>query len=318
MKHSLFGQTLLVTTLLATSAAAAVDPALLALAPPDTKAFVGIQVDQAQSSSLGQYLLSHMDSDSGLDKFATLTGFDPRHDLSQVLIATNGKQGPLGSAVIFGRGSFQPNKLSAAATLGGATRTTYSGIDLLTSKDANQTMQTLAFLDPTTVLVGDTASVRSAIDRYRTGTSFNGALAQRAGEVSGQYQAWFVASSVDELANNFGAGGGGLPANAMQSILTAAGGLKLTADAVTVALEAVTRTDKDAQSLVDVVKFLASMVQTNRGTDANSQRAATLVDTASITSNGPTMRVSMAIPEKDVEQMLATQPKANRNRTGKN
>ncbi len=210
-------------TLLATSALAAVDPALLALAPPDTKAFVGIQVDQAQSSSLGQYMLSQMDADSGLDKFAALTGFDPRHDLSQVLIATNGKQGPLGSAVIFGRGSFQPNKLSAAATLSGATRTTYSGIDLLTSKDANQTMQTLAFLSPTMVLIGDTASVRSVIDRYRTGTAFTGALAQRAGEVSAQYQAWFVASSVDELATSLGAGGGGLPVNVMQSILTAAG-----------------------------------------------------------------------------------------------
>ena len=304
-------------TLLANSAVGAVDPALLALAPPDTKAFVGIQVDQAQSSSLGQYMLAQMDSDSGLDKFATLTGFDPRRDLSQILIATNGKQGSLSSAVIFGRGAFQPNKLSAAATVSGATKTTYSGIDLLTSKDAKQTMQTLAFLDPSTVLVGDTASVRSVIDRYRTGTSFNGALAQKASEVSSQYQAWFAASSVDELANTLGAGGGGLPANAMQSILTAAGGLKLTADAVTFALEAVTRSDKDAQSLVDVVKFLASMVQTNRGTDANSQRAATLVDAASITSNGPTMRVSLAIPEKDVEQMLAPQPKS-RNRTGKN
>lgn len=318
MKPSLFGQTLLGMTLLATSAMAAVDPALLALAPPDTKAFVGIQVDQAQASSLGQYMLSHMDSDSGLDKFATLTGFDPRHDLSQVLIATNGKQGPLGSAVIFGRGSFQPNKLSAAATLSGATRTTYSGIDLLTSKDTNQTMQTLAFLNPTMVLIGDTASVRSVIDRYRTGTAFTGALAQRAGEVSGQYQAWFVASSVDELANSLGAGGGGgLPVNVMQSILSAAGGLKLTADAVTVAVEAMTRTDKDAQSLVDVVKFLASLVQSNRGNDPNAGRAATLADNASITANGPVMKISMAIPEKDIEQMLAT-PKAGNNRTGRN
>ena len=209
-----------------------------------------------------------------------------------------GEQGTDGAAVIFGRGAFQTDKLSAAAALSGAVKTTYSGIDLLTSKDTKQNMGTLAFLNSTTVLIGDAPSLKSAIDRYRAGTSFTGALAQRAGEVSGQYQAWFVASSVDELANRFGAGGGGLPVNALQSILTAAGGLKMTADAVTVALEAVTRTEQDAQSLVDVVKFLASMVQTNRNNDPNAARAATLVDSASITSSGPMMHISMAIPEK--------------------
>jgi hypothetical protein len=305
MKHNLFGQTLVGLALLATSAVAAVDPALVALAPPDTKAFVGIQVDQAQRSALGRFLLAQADPNTGLDQFATLTGFDPRRDLSQILIASNGKQGGQGGALILGKGTFQADKLTAAATLSGATKITYSGIDLLTSKETNsQGIQTLAFLNSTTLLIGDVAGLKSAIDRYRSGTSFGGSLAQRATEVSGLYQAWFVASSVDELANNFGAAGGGLPANAFQSILTAAGGLKLTADAVTVALEAVTRTDKDAQSLADVVKFLAGMVHTGANDNPNAARAATLVDSASITATGPMMRISMAIPEKDVEQML--------------
>jgi len=303
--------------LLATSAMASVDPALVALAPPDTKALVGIQVDQAQGSALGRFLLSQSDPSTGLEKFATLTGFDPRRDLSQVLIASNGKQGTQGSALVLGRGVFQADRLTAAATLAGASKITYSGIDLLTSKNPNsQGMQTLAFLNSSIVLIGDVPGLKAAIDRYRSSTSFGGSLAQRASEVSAQYQAWFVAASVDELANNFGAkgGGGGIPTNAFQSILTAAGGLKLTADAVTIALEAVTRTDKDAQSLVDVVKFLASMVQMNSNNNPGAARAATLVDTASITATGPMMRVSMAIPEKDVEQMLfgTTTPKARR------
>jgi hypothetical protein len=210
---------------------------------------------------------------------------------------------------------FQTDKLSAAATLAGASKITYSGIDLLTSKNPNsQGMQTLAFINSSTVLIGDVAGLKSAIDRYRSGSSFGGSLAQKANDISSQYQAWFVAASVDELANNFGAAGagGGIPTNAFQSILTAAGGLKLTADAVTLALEAVTRTDKDAQSLVDVAKFLASMVQMNNNNSPAAARAATLVDTASITSTGPMMRVSMAIPEKDVEQMLFGSAKTRR------
>lgn len=311
MKHCFFG--LLGTTLLAASAMAAVDPALLALAPPDTQAFVGIQVDQAQTSTFGKYLLSQLSpGGNGLDQFATLTGFDPRKDLKQILIASNGKQAGQGGALILGEGLFQPDKLAAAATLSGASKVTYSGIDLFTSKGNSQGIQSMAFLNGTTVLIGDLPGLKSAIDRYRAGTAFGGSLAQRANEVSSLYQAWFVAASVDQLAANFGAGGGGgVPVNAFQSILTAAGGLKLTADAVTIALEAVTRSDKDAQSLVDVVKFLGSMVQMNRNNDPNATRAANLVDSASITANGPTMRVSLAIPEKDIEQMIA-EPKTGR------
>jgi hypothetical protein len=305
MKYSFF-----CGLLVAASASAAVDPALLALAPPDTQAFVGIQVDQTQKSAFGQYLLTKMDPGSGLDQFATLTGFDPRRDLKQILIATNGKQGAPGSSLILGQGAFQPDKLSAAATLAGATRTTYSGVDLFTSKSPTQGIQTLAFLNRNTVMIGDLPGLKSAIDRYRAGTSFGGSLAQRANEISSLYQAWFVAASVDQLASTLGAGaGGGLPPNVYQSIMTAAGGLKLTADAVTVALEAVTRSDKDAQSLADVVRFLGSMVQMNRNNDPNAGRAANLVDSASITATGPLMRVSVAIPEKDIEQMIA-QPKA--------
>ena len=308
MKHNLFAQRLLGMAFLATSAVAAVDPSLVALAPPGTKAFVGIQVDQAQSSALGRFLLSQADSGSGLDKFATLTGFDPRRDLSQILIASTGQQDQPGAALILGRGAFQPDKLTAAASLAGATKVTYSGIDMLTGKgNTKGGMQTLAFLNSTTVLIGDTVGLKSAIDRYRSGTAFGGSLAQRASEVSSQYQAWFVAASVDELANSFGGGaGGGIPANAFQSILTAAGGLKLATDAVTVGLEAVTRTDKDAQSLVDVVKFLVSMVQSNGNNDPNAARAANLANLASITATGPLMRISVAIPEKDVEQMLGS------------
>jgi hypothetical protein len=315
-KHNLFPQTLLGLALLASSSVAAVDPALVALAPPDTKAFVGIQVDQAQSSALGRFLLAQADPDTGLQQFAALTGFDPRRDLSQILIASNGKQGAQGGALILGRGTFQPDKLTAAATLAGAKKVTYSGIDLLTSKDSvTAGIQTMAFLNSSTVMIGDVSGLKSAIDRYRSGTSFGGSLAQRASEVSALYQAWFVAASVDELANNFGAGGnaGGIPTNAFQSILTAAGGLKLASDAVTIALDAVTRTDKDAQSLVDVVKFLAGMVHTGANDNPNAARAATLVDSASITSTGPTMHISMAIPEKDVEQMLFGSQRKGRN-----
>jgi hypothetical protein len=311
MKHASLKLTALALGLAASSAFAAIDPVLLNLAPPNSTALAGIQVDQGLNSSLGQYLLAQLKPNTQLDSFITLTGFDPRRDLKQVLVAAAGTQGVNNHAgLVLGRGVFETSKLSAAVSIGGGTKTTYSGIDIYSSKDDD--MNSVAFLDSSTVAIGDATSVKGAIDRFRAGSSVRADLAQRAIDQSNLYQAWFVTTSMDQLSTGISATAPGspVPVNALQSILQAAGGLKLGADAVTFGVEAVTRTDKDAQSLVDVVKFFASMIQMNRNTDPNAQRAAAIIDTATITATGTTMRVNVAVPQQDIMQFLNQQPKA--------
>jgi hypothetical protein len=311
MKYTLLKSSLpvaLFALLGASSAMAAIDPVLLALAPADAKILMGIQVDQSQNTAFGQYILSRIGPNTGLDRFVTATGFDPRRDLKQILVASSGKQN---NGLVLARGIFQPERLTTAAALAGAVKTTYAGIDLYASAQGNPGNGTLAFLDSSTALVGDDAQLKAAIDRYRSGAAFRGPLGTRANELSNLYQAWFVTNSFTDLTNMSGTGGQ-IPQNALQSILQVAGGLKLSADAVTVALEAATGSDKDAQSLVDVVKFFTSMIQMNRNNDANAARAAAIFDTASITASGPTLRMSIAVPEKDLEQMVG-QPGAKTN-----
>src|SRR5271155_5451268 len=83
---------------------AGVDPALLALVMPDAKMLVGIQVIQAQSSPLGQYLLSQVQLDRNTNQVMTAAGFDPRRDLREILAASgDGLNG-----LLLGRGTFQP------------------------------------------------------------------------------------------------------------------------------------------------------------------------------------------------------------------
>jgi hypothetical protein len=304
MKHHPLKFAALALLVAAGSAFAAIDPTLMALVPSDAQILMGIQVDQSQSSPFGQFVLSQAGSNAGLDQFITATGFDPRRDLKQ-LLATSA--GPNAGGLIIGRGIFQTDKLATAAALAGAVKSTYSGIDLYASKDNKN--NTLAFLNSSTVLIGEPALLRGAIDQYRSGASSNNSLGIRANDLSNQYQAWFVTSSVAAL-NNLPAAGGQIPPGALQSILQVAGGLKLGADAVSVALEAATRTDKDAQALVDVARFFASMVQMNRNNDANAARAAAIVDTASITASGTVMKMSIAVPEKDLEALVGPQSKA--------
>ena len=51
-------------------------------------------------------------------------------------------------------------------------------------------------------------------------------------------------------------------------------------------------------------KFLTSMVQMNRNSDPNAARFAAIVDSASITAAGTSMKVSVNVPQKDIEQLL--------------
>ncbi len=281
------------------SAFAAIDPALMALVPANSTMLAGIQVDQSQSSPFGQFLLSKA-GNTGLEQFTAATGFLPQRDLKQVLLASAGDNS---NSLILGRGIFQVDKLSTAAALAGGTKSTYSGIDLYTP--ANNPNGSVAFLNSSTVVIGEANMLHAAIDRYRAGTSTGNTLTTRANDLSNRYQAWFVTSSLERL-NGLPAGGA-IPPGAIQSIVQVAGGLQLGSNAVTIALEAATRTEKDAQALADVVRFFASMVQMNRNNDSNSARAASIVDAASITANGPLMQLSLAVPEKDLENMVNDQ-----------
>ena len=302
MKHHL-SALFLTAALAASSAFAAIDPVLLSLAPSDANVFAGMQVDQSRNSALGQYLLSQIPQNQQLDAFVTMTGFDPRRDIRQLLVTSSGK----GNGLMLARGVFPTDKLSAALTLGGAVKSTYNGIDIYNPKDGKGD-PSFAFLDTSTAIMGDHAAVQATIDRYRSGAAFKGDLGNRATDLSNNYQMWFVAASVQDMLSQLGQpqqqAAGPVPVQALQAILQTAGGVKLGVDAVSVAVEAVTKTDKDAQSLVDVCKFLTSMVQMNRNSDPNAAKLAAIFDSASITANGASMKVSLAIPQNDLEQLL--------------
>jgi hypothetical protein len=76
--------------LAATTAPAAVDPALLDLVMPDAQVLAGMQVQQSLASPFGQYFLTQIPSNDGASKFATSTGLDPRRDVREILMASAG------------------------------------------------------------------------------------------------------------------------------------------------------------------------------------------------------------------------------------
>lgn len=303
MKHPL-----LLLTLAASTAMAAVDPGLLSLVTPDAKALVGVQVAQTQASTFGQYLFSQIPNDQNVNKVMTAIGFDPRRDLLEVLAASGDNPA---AAVVLGRGSFQPAKIATAATLAGAATSKYRGFEILSGGGGNAGGKTgsLVFLDSSTVAMGDTAAVKAVIDRRAAATVFSGALADRAKLISASNDIWFASLTPPSgIVAGAAPNGQGNPMQAMlQSALQASGGIKFSTTAVIVSAEVLARSAQDAQSIVDVLRFGASMIQMNRNQNPGAAHAASLLDTATFSTAGSVARFTLSLPEQQIEQLFMPQ-----------
>src|SRR3954453_17703375 len=144
----------------------AVDPALLALVPPSAKLVSGIQLDQARSSEFGRYLLTRIDTeDARFRQLTEETGFDPRHDLNELLFATSGpgSDNTQPAFVIIARGSFDQNRIEAKAKVKGAAVESYQGVRLILNDGTNHHGVGVAFLDGGIAVMADRATLRQIV-----------------------------------------------------------------------------------------------------------------------------------------------------------
>jgi hypothetical protein len=288
----------------------AADPALLRLVMPDAKVIAGIQVDQTRNSLFGQYVLSHMQvDDAGFKNFIAQTGFDPRRDVSEILISSSWDSSNAGSRwLVTARGVFDLGKIARAAQGNGITLTNFQGVDILVHSGAAKpdVENAIAFVDGTTAVMGELASVQAAIGRQKSAAQPSNQLLDKVKDLSAKNDFWFVTLvPVSEFAGampdpNLS---GAMKGNLLAAINEASGGIRF-GDPVTMSAEAVTRSDKDAQALVDVVKFVAGMIQLNGQNNPAAGQVATLLDTLKYNTAGNVTTISLAIPEQQLEQMV--------------
>jgi hypothetical protein len=287
----------------------AADPALLQMVPPDAQVLAGLEVTQAKNSLFGQYVLTHLSvNDTGLQEFTAETGFDPRQDVSEIVVASNGQpKGANNHWLVLADGTFNASRITAAAQSNGAVPATYQGVNLITHAGANsQQTFAVAFLSSTTALAGDLASVQGAIARKQSSAPADSSVLAKAQQVSSANDFWFV--TLAPLSNFAGAIpnsnlGGAMQGNVLAGINQTSGGAQF-GTIVTISAEAVARSAQDAQSLVDVVKFLAGLVQMNKQNNPSAGQVATLLDSLQATASGNVTTISLAIPEQQLEQLL--------------
>jgi hypothetical protein len=288
----------------------AADPALLKLVMPDAKVIAGIQVNQTKNSLFGQYILSHMTvDDAGFKSFIAQTGFDPRRDVSEIMIASNWESNSTASRwLVMARGAFDLGKIAQAAQGNGITTSNFQGVNILVHSSAAkpEVENSIAFFDGTSAVMGDLASVQAAIGRQKSAAAPSNQLLAKVNDLSSKNDFWFVTLvPVSEFADampdpNLS---GAMKGNLLAAINEASGGIRF-GDTVNISAEAITRSEKDAQALVDVVKFVAGMVQLNRQNNAAAGQVATLLDTLDCKAAGNVTTISLGIPELQLEQMI--------------
>ncbi len=281
------------------------DAVLLGLVPAGARMVAGLDVDRARNSAFGQKILNEIkEEESGFRKMIEETGFDPRRDLREVVMASSGNAGAATSLVL-ARGTFDITRITRMAESQGAVSSLYKGIQVWTpGKTGKPAEGSFAFLDPTLAVFGGEAMVKAAIDAKLSGAkAMPAALAAKVRDWSSN-DAWFVSTAGF---NELGVGKPGenaiLPGGlAVDSIKEAAAGVRFS-KSLDISGDILTRSAQDASALADVMRFLASMIRSNAGS-TGGQGAIAAADSLQVDLSGATARFSLSVPDSALDQML--------------
>jgi hypothetical protein len=292
-------QILTATLLTAFSGAlSAADPQLLNLVMPDAKVLAGVNVEQAKGTQFGQFVLNQLQThDAQMQQLVAMTGFDPRRDVSELLVASDGVAGSK-TGLALARGNFDIAKITAAATVAGAATEVYNGFTILEhpkNKEAG-----IAFLDATKVAAGDIASVKGAIDRLKTPQPLPAAVTVKVNQWSLSQDAWGIATVPPDSLVPAGQGTQNPMFNAGKSVQAAAGGVKFGA-LVVFSGEAQCDTAQNAKTLGDMIQLLINMAQMQANLDPT---AAALIKSVTVTANGNLMNIQASLPQEVLQQLL--------------
>lgn len=295
----------------------AADSGLVQLLPANPRVVAGIHVDQSISSPFGRYLLDQMkDDDAEFRRFVDLSGFDPRRDLREVIVANYASTNPESKkerVIIAAKGSFDAARIRTAMLNEGAKIGQYLGVELVAGKNGHEVF---SFLDGGTAIAGDEDSVKEIIARQKGATNATAAglapeARRRIDEMSAKYDAWmFTNTPIASIVGNIPdpAANSAVKGDMLRSIQSASGGVKLGANII-IDAEAQARSDKDATALHDVLKFISGMVTLAREEGPRQNTMASLFEHMQVSTKGSQVTFSITIPQYQVEKMIENNKK---------
>jgi len=272
----------------AESGRTSIDPALAALVPPDATMLAGIRMEAVCATPLYKKMLAQNRLQQ-LDDFAHETGFDPRRDVRELLIASNGKD-----SIVTARGTFN------LRAFGGVTKSSYKGYTLFTRDRGG-----VALIDSSTAIAGSLPAVRATLDRQKAGA--HGApveLLARARQIPAEYQIWSVSSGFASLAAGIPMEGN---AANLGRILQSLENANLAADLRTGLngyIDGLCRSDQDAKSLGDAARGLVGLGRLS--VPENQPELLRLWDGIKVDQQQRTVKITVAIPQDLIDKLMDT------------
>lgn len=298
--------------ILAAFSALAADTALLNMIMADARFVAGIDIDRAKASPLGKKFMEELDKkDSDIGKMVAATGFDPRRDLREVVMASNDLNSKKGPGLVLMRGAFDASKIRAFINVTGAGKIeNFNGIEMFSAP--NQDNMSAAIVDPSLVVFGSSDTVKAAVQRKSAATAAISAEAfARIRALSQSNDIWMVSTmpiaemtkALPSGAPSTGGMGGMMNGDVFKGIQQAALGVRFMAEAIELTAETVSQNEKDATAMADVIRFVSTMVQMNRD-KPEMKGFATALDRMKLTTDARTTRLQIALPMNDMEKMF--------------
>jgi hypothetical protein len=238
----------------------------------------------------------------GQEEFQNATGIDIERDIQYVVAAvTPGTH----SALLVARGNFNPTNLRALAVEHGGVIETYRDKTLISKVADDQTPNggTLAFLEDGLVAIGDTATVKRAIDAQLSSTSVtsNDDIMTLVSEIEQGNNAWAV-GRVDALTAH-----AKLPDQIAKQIppvkwFAAAGHINGGVSGM-VRLEA-----NDDESAELLRRQVSGALAFGEMVGRNDPRAAAALKTIQMSGTGKTVQLSFTVPGELLQMVLPKSP----------
>jgi hypothetical protein len=151
--------------------------------------------------------------------------------------------------------------------------------------------------------------VQAAIDRRGVNAGLDSRLVARVQEMSRQYDFWVVGKVPEGALPAAGAQsqqlGALMQGDIMKSIVEFGGAVKLGPE-LTIAGEAVTKTEKDAAALTDVLKFFIGMARMTAQKDPKTADSMAFLQKLNLWAEGNVAKMSLTIPAAEVQKALQT------------
>jgi hypothetical protein len=192
-------------------------PSELAYVPADATAVAYANVQDIMNSQFRQRLRQLLPSGEEKDKLAAEVGIDLERDIDSVVAGFVGSEAKPDAAIVLVRGRFSAETIEAKAVAHGAKVEEYRGKKLVLApehhppavhRDSGKSDEFnggVAFLEPGLVALGESSSLRRAIDTAasRENVTRNEQLMKFVAEVPGGSNAWLV-GRFDSLAKSAG------------------------------------------------------------------------------------------------------------------